>query len=115
MTSSVLPAYVEVAPHECGQNLNVTFDDYRMLARTALSVTRDREATMGIYSCDDGCALDIFSGNRCLTIQVNSQSGQLALWLAADIDRGDDPLCLLRVGHADKDWRQLGRLARKAI
>jgi hypothetical protein len=113
--TTALPAYVEVACDERGQTLNVTFDDYRMLARTALAVTAARETVMGIYSCDGGCALDIWSGNRCLTIQVNSEAGQLGLWLAADIDCGDNPLCILSVGNTDAEWQCLSRMARKAI
>ena len=56
MTSS-LPTYVDVAPHECGVNFGVSFEDYRMLARTALSVTQRREATMGIYPLRQGDVL----------------------------------------------------------
>jgi hypothetical protein len=113
--TSALPDYLEVAPDECGVNLGLSFADYRMLAKTALAVTQARETVMGIYPLEGGCALDIWSRNRCLTIVVNSQASQLALWLAANIDCGDDPLCILNVGNSVDDWRQLGRLARKAI
>ena len=113
--TSTLPDYVAVSPDESGVNFGVSFEDYRMLARTALSVTQRREATMGIYPLDGGCALDIWSRNRCLTIEVNSEAGQLVLRLAADIDCGDEPLCILSVGNSDDDWRRLGQMARKAL
>jgi hypothetical protein len=107
--------YVSVAPDECGSSFpGISFEDYRMLAKTALSVPSD---FMGIYPFaeSEGCALDIFSGNRCLTIQVNSTLGHLCLLLSANIDCGDDPLCILSVGNSSSDWRGLGETARREI
>jgi hypothetical protein len=75
MTATTIPNYVAVTRDESGANLGLSFDEYRRLARTALAVTQDRETVMGIYRCDQGCALDIFSARHLVTIQVNSESG----------------------------------------
>lgn len=115
MSAATLPNYVAVSREETGENFNLSWDDYRRLAKTALVVTENLETVMGVYRCDGGCALDIWCGQRCLTIQVDSELGSVSLWLAADIDCGLDPLCLFRSGNSAKEWNQLTRFARKAI
>jgi hypothetical protein len=110
---TTIPAYLPVDPYDRGSSLGISFEDYRCLARTALSMPRD---TMGIYKLgSETCALDIYHGNRCLTIQVNSRLGHLCLLLSADLDSTDDPLCILSVGNSEDDWKRLGQIARKQI
>jgi hypothetical protein len=112
-----LPNYMAVSLQENGSSFpGVSFDDYRMLARTALSVTRDVSTTMAIYKLpESGCCLDIFTANRCLTIQVNSSLGSLCLLLSADIDSADEPLCILSVSNTEDDWRRLSQMAKRAL
>ena len=114
--TETIPNYVNVAPNENGSSFRgISFNDYRMLARTALSVTADVPKTMGIYKPDTGgCALDIFTADKCLTIQINSALKQIAL-LAADLDSPDGPLCVLSVSNTKADWDRLGQMARKEL
>jgi hypothetical protein len=111
-----LPNYVAVAPNECGKSFGLSVADYRMLAVTALDVTREVEAAMSMYKLPDsaGCALDVVSDDCCLTIQVNSALEQITLW-RADLDSPTGPLCVLSVGNTEDDWRRLSQMARKAL
>ena len=71
---------------------------------------------MGIYPLPDscGCALDVFSDDCCLTIQVNSALEQIALW-RADLDSPNGPQCVLIGSNSEADWNRLGAMARKEL
>jgi hypothetical protein len=50
MTTTALPEYLVPERSENGSRLNLDFDTYRMLARTAIFITHDlSSAFMGIY------------------------------------------------------------------
>ena len=111
--TSTIPSYISVAPYERGASFSVSFDDYRWLARTALSITSNLDATMGIYAIEGGCSLDIFTEESQLTIQVNSTRGQISLY-CADLD-STEPICLCAASNSDEDWKLLCSLARNEV
>jgi hypothetical protein len=115
--TSTIPNYLDVSPSERGESFGgrISIRDYRMLAHAALYATQAIDVFMGIYPLDDGCGLDIWSGNRCLTIQVDSKLGHLCLLLLADIDSIDDPLCILSVDNSEESWRRLAHMAGKEL
>jgi hypothetical protein len=68
--------------------------------------------TMGIYPLDEGgCALDIFTNDCQLIIQVDSKRGQIALH-CADLDAIEGPVCLLTASNSENDWKLLREIAR---
>jgi hypothetical protein len=107
------PEYLHLKADERGEGLGISWDDYRALARTALKVIKDIPYEMGIYRWPEGAALDIWSGDRCLTIQINSAAKELSLF-RAEMD-GAGVICLLTVSNSEEDWRELGRIARREI
>ena len=115
--NTMLPNYIAVAPYEIGTSFNVSFFDYRWLARTALAVIQDHDdASMSIYKLPDsqGCGLDIWSTNCGLTIEIDSSLGVISLY-HVDLDSTENPRCLLSLSSTENNWRQLGALARKEI
>jgi hypothetical protein len=114
----LLPDYLVLSPEEKGNSLNISFSDYRMLARTGLSLTQLLPATMGVYCLPSGCgaALDIWFSNRCLTIRIDSrEAGQLALLLFADLDSVEQPNLLFLGDNSQESWKELDELARMEI
>jgi len=113
-----LPDYVNVERWEAGASFSLPFGTYRRLCATALTVIEGiPDHFMAIYRLpgDAGCALDIFTGDRCLTVQINCQAKQLALFLNSDLDSPLDPACILSVGNSHEDWKRLGQMARTEI
>jgi hypothetical protein len=110
------PDYVTVAPEERGVSFGLSFQDWRMLATTALGLTQSEGAFMGIYVLPEikGCFLDIFTADKCLTIQINSEAKQIAL-LSVDLDSIAKATCLLSVANSSEGWKQLGQMARSEI
>jgi hypothetical protein len=110
------PAYLTLEPRERGTSLGISFQNYRMLARSALTITRELSATMGVYRVGSaGCALDIWVKNRCLTIQINSELKCLLLLLFEDLDSGEMPICILSVSDSQEDWKRLQQVAHRAL
>jgi hypothetical protein len=100
MSADLLPAYVDIASTETGLGLGLSFESYRFLARTALGIIEGLSVTMGTYKTPSGCvALDIFSCDKLLTIEINSKLGSLALF-ACDLDSAEEPQCILSVGDS---------------
>jgi hypothetical protein len=82
MTETLLPNYLMLTLAERGDSLGISFEDYRLLARTALGATHDVSVLMAIYRLPEfGCALDIWNGQRCLTIRINPTAQALHLLL----------------------------------
>jgi len=69
---------------------------------------------MGIYPLDGGCALDIFTEDCQLIIQVDSRLGQISLQ-CADLNSVEAPIYLFTASNSDEDWCRLGQMARKEI
>jgi hypothetical protein len=116
MTSTIISDYITVAPYERGTSFNVSFDDYRWLARTALGITDGLPAAMSIYKLPEnqGCALDVWSTNCGLTIEIDSKLGMISLYCVA-LDSIEDPLCVLSLSSCEDSWRRLGAVARKEL
>jgi hypothetical protein len=81
------------------------------LCATALAVIEGvPDCFMGIYRLpgEAGCALDIWTSDRCLTVQINSQTKQLGLFLYSDLDSPLERMCILSVNSSGEEWRRLG-------
>jgi hypothetical protein len=105
-----LPEYLSLGKNETGTSLNISFECYRYLARTALAITKDMDRLMAVYRNERGCVLDIFLPGCCLSICIDSQAKALQLW-TSDLDSGDPPICLLSVDDSEESWRRLKDLA----
>jgi hypothetical protein len=113
-----LPDYVNVERWETGASFSLPFGTYRRLCATALTVIEGvPDSFMGIYRLpgEAGCALDIWTSDRCLTVQIIPKVKQLALFLYSDLDSSLESMCILSVSNSDEDWRRLGRMARTEI
>ena len=112
-----IPSYQSVAPSECGASFNISFDDYRSLAGVAIGLMNSTDLVTGIYKLanSQGCGLDVWDAQRTLTIQVDSERQQIALFKCDDLDSPDPPRCLLSLNNSPDDWQRLSALARKEI
>jgi hypothetical protein len=115
--AETVPQYLSLEPTEGGSSLGIDFETYRRLAGAALSITRNIPWFMGIYRLPDGrgCALDIFTADRCATIVIDSDAEQLGLWLCADLDSPSAPECILSVSNSKSDWKRLQQAAHRAL
>jgi hypothetical protein len=114
MTETELPEYLTEIQRESIPSLNISWEDYRALARNALRITQMVPSTMGIYKTGTGVALDIWSGRKCLTIRIDSDLNHICLLLAENID-SPETLCILSLDNSEDDWRRLSDLARREI
>jgi hypothetical protein len=114
MTQDALPTYLSLALSERGERLGIDFHTYRQLVHTVFGVIEPPlPSLMAIYRTDCGCALDIFSSAKCLTLSINSTAKQLCLF-SCDLDSTQER-CLVSLSTSVEDWKRLGEIARKEI
>jgi hypothetical protein len=113
-----LPDYLNVEKWERGGSFSVPFETYRYLCRTASAVIHEiPNTTMAIYKLQDhpGCGLDIFSAQRYLCLEIDSENSQLSLF-SCHLDSVSVPVpCILQTDLSPSGWQTLSKLARKRI
>jgi hypothetical protein len=110
--AETLPQYLlRLSPDERGNSVNISLSDYRHLARTGLSITKDVPGSfMAVYRTEGGCILDLFLRHHCLSIQVSSRSHEVSLF-AAGLDSAEAAVCLFAGSNCPEDWRALQNCA----
>jgi hypothetical protein len=110
-----VPQYVSLPVHERGNSLNISWENYRLLARTCLRIIDGFSTTNAVYRLpkERGGALDIFSDQKCLSIVIDSQEQEVSLWSCL-LD-SVKPECLVVCDSEESSWSELAELARKEL
>jgi hypothetical protein len=111
-----IPQYVSLPVHERGNSLNISFANYRLLARTCLRIIDGFSTTNAVYRLPKsrGGALDIFSDQKCLTIVIDSQEHDVSLWSCL-LD-STESRCLVVCQDSEEDsWDELVEIARQEL